>query len=122
MKFSTILSSFFFLYASAFPSYPGLEDRSGDLEKRKTPFDPVSQKIDVTGNHEFRPPGASDLRGPCPGLNALANHGYIQRSGVTSFIELLSATQMVYGLAFDLSLALSYATRFPCLFSGCSAH
>jgi hypothetical protein len=27
---------------------------------------------------------AGDQWGPCPGLNALANHGYIDRNGVTS--------------------------------------
>jgi hypothetical protein len=39
----------------------------------------------VTGEHSFIPPdfSAGDQRGPCPGLNALANHGYIARNGVT---------------------------------------
>jgi len=38
----------------------------------------------VTGEHEFQPPNFKngDQRGPCPGLNALANHGYIPRNGV----------------------------------------
>jgi hypothetical protein len=27
------------------------------------------------GNHPFQAPGPTDQRGPCPGLNALANHG-----------------------------------------------
>ncbi|CAI7564269.1 unnamed protein product [Penicillium crustosum] len=31
--------------------------------------------------HEFRPPLPSDSRSPCPGLNALANHGWLHRSG-----------------------------------------
>jgi hypothetical protein len=40
----------------------------------------------VTGDHEFQPPNFEngDQRGPCPGLNALANHAYIPRSGVVS--------------------------------------
>lgn len=40
----------------------------------------------VTGEHTFQPPDFEngDQRGPCPGLNALANHGYIPRSGVVS--------------------------------------
>jgi hypothetical protein len=40
----------------------------------------------VTGEHSFIAPDfdAGDQRGPCPGLNALANHGYIGRNGVTS--------------------------------------
>ena len=28
-------------------------------------------------SHPFVPPGSSDLRSPCPALNALANHGYM---------------------------------------------
>ncbi len=38
----------------------------------------------VSGEHEFVPPNfaAGDVRGPCPGLNALANHGYLPRNGV----------------------------------------
>lgn len=39
----------------------------------------------VTGEHSFIPPNFNrgDQRGPCPGLNALANHGYIARNGIT---------------------------------------
>lgn len=42
--------------------------------------------ITVTGEHAFRPPNfeKGDERGPCPGLNALANHGYIPHNGVVS--------------------------------------
>ncbi|KAJ0117334.1 uncharacterized protein J7T55_003748 [Diaporthe amygdali] len=29
----------------------------------------------------FAPPGPDDVRGPCPGLNTLANHGLLPRSG-----------------------------------------
>ncbi|KAJ6566121.1 Peroxidase, family 2-domain-containing protein [Mycena capillaripes] len=31
--------------------------------------------------HEFKAPGPGDVRGPCPGLNTLANHGYLPRNG-----------------------------------------
>lgn len=39
-------------------------------------FDAKAQYIDVSAGsgHEYVPPGPGDLRGPCPGLNALANH------------------------------------------------
>ncbi|RDA95228.1 hypothetical protein CP533_1908 [Ophiocordyceps camponoti-saundersi (nom. inval.)] len=37
-------------------------------------------KRDANGFY-FQPPGPNDSRGPCPGLNALANHGYFRRSG-----------------------------------------
>lgn len=40
----------------------------------------------VTGEHAFVAPdfASGDQRGPCPGLNALANHGYIPHDGVVS--------------------------------------
>lgn len=37
-------------------------------------------------------PGADDIRGPCPGLNTLANHGYISRSGVDSVLAIKTAS------------------------------
>lgn len=48
-------------------------------ENKDIPFDPVKQLVDVTGKHAFVPPNfaAGDQRGPCPGLNALANHNYL---------------------------------------------
>ncbi|KAJ6477034.1 Chloroperoxidase [Mycena sanguinolenta] len=33
-------------------------------------------------SHEWIAPTASDVRSPCPGLNTLANHGYLPRSGM----------------------------------------
>lgn len=36
-------------------------------------FNAAAQRIDVSGAHTFVPPGPGDQRGPCPGLNALAN-------------------------------------------------
>ena len=55
------------------------------------------QLIDVTGEHAWAPPGAGDLRGPCPGLNALANHGYFPRNGIVPLAVGASATEEVYG-------------------------
>ncbi|EGF99482.1 uncharacterized protein MELLADRAFT_112693 [Melampsora larici-populina 98AG31] len=39
------------------------------------------------------PPGPTDVRGGCPGLNLLANYGYIPRSGITDMTTLLYAMQ-----------------------------
>ncbi|KAL4911775.1 hypothetical protein BDW62DRAFT_217021 [Aspergillus aurantiobrunneus] len=60
----------------------------------------VDEPVDITGEHAFYPPDFEngDQRGPCPGLNALANHGYIPRNGVTSAI---------YGMGIDLALLLA---------------
>lgn len=60
-------------------------------------FKPAAQPIDVSNAHAFIAPGVSDLRGPCPAMNALANHGYIARNGYTNFLEALNAVMQVYG-------------------------
>ncbi|PSN64891.1 Cloroperoxidase [Corynespora cassiicola Philippines] len=62
--------------------------------------------IDVTGQHAFRAPSDLDQRGPCPGLNALANHGYISRDGITSFAEVVNAINQVMGMGVELALIL----------------
>lgn len=37
------------------------------------PFDAKSQYISTSGQYAWVAPGPTDLRGPCPGLNAIAN-------------------------------------------------
>jgi hypothetical protein len=36
--------------------------------------------------------GPNDIRGPCPGLNVMANHGYIPRDGIASVAQLTLAS------------------------------
>lgn len=45
--------------------------------KRQLAFDPKTQYVSTTGQHAWVAPNSAlgDQRGPCPGLNALANHG-----------------------------------------------
>lgn len=52
---------------------------SGYKEKRQAfgvnvGFDAKAQYVSTSGPYAFVAPTASDIRGPCPGLNALANH------------------------------------------------
>ncbi|KAJ9134364.1 Oxidase [Pleurostoma richardsiae] len=67
-------------------------------------FDPLTTPIEVTGDHEFIPPNFAngDQRGPCPGLNALANHGYIGRNGVATLVQATEAINEVFGMGLDL--------------------
>lgn len=44
-------------------------------------FDAKDQFVNIHGEHEYVAPGLGDIRGPCPGLNAAANHGYLPRNG-----------------------------------------
>lgn len=58
----------------------------------KPGFDADAQRVSNTGTHRYIAPGPNDIRGPCPGLNILANHGYISRTGVASVLDLTTAS------------------------------
>jgi hypothetical protein len=78
-----------------------------DFRKAKRLLVDVSKPIGITGKHAFKPPSETDQRGPCPGLNALANHAYISRTGVTTFAEVVTAiNQGLFGIILFLRLAL----------------
>ncbi|KAK4503777.1 hypothetical protein PRZ48_004692 [Zasmidium cellare] len=76
-----------------------------DLEKRL--LSSSSEPVSITGDHEFQPPGEGDQRGPCPGLNALANHGYIPRDGVVSLLGAVGAMVEVYNIGLELATILA---------------
>ena len=61
------------------------------FQKEKRFFVDRNKPIDVSGKHAFKAPGKYDQRGPCPGLNALANHNYISHDGVASYGEVVTA-------------------------------
>ncbi|KAF5847163.1 hypothetical protein GGP41_003481 [Bipolaris sorokiniana] len=58
-------------------------------------------------DYPFQPPGPTDQRGPCPGLNTLANHGYIPRNGIATIAQIQAGTQAVFNMAPDLSALLA---------------
>lgn len=59
---------------------------------RSTGFSASDQYVSNTGKHAFVAPGNGDLRGPCPGLNAMANHGYIPHNGVATITQFIQGT------------------------------
>ncbi|KAJ7835035.1 Chloroperoxidase [Mycena leptocephala] len=67
-----------------------------------TNFD-TNRLIDVTGAHAFVEAGPNDFRGPCPGLNALANHNYIPHNGVVSVEQAILAANEVFGMGLDFA-------------------
>lgn len=69
----------------------------------------LTSSVQITDEHEFIAPdfSAGDQRGPCPGLNALANHGYISRDGVTGLAEVAAAINSVYGMGLGLATILA---------------
>ncbi|KAF2729108.1 oxidase [Polyplosphaeria fusca] len=80
----------------------------GDIQNNKRFLVSGGKPIDVSGKHAFQPPNfaAGDQRGPCPGLNALANHGYLPRDGVVNMVEIMAATNEVFGMSVEVGLLL----------------
>ncbi|KAF8847565.1 Cloroperoxidase [Acephala macrosclerotiorum] len=84
-----------------------------DVQKRQVSvpglpgFDASEQYVSNTGDHAFVAPGPNDLRGPCPGLNAMANHGYIPHNGVATIPQLIHGTYDVFGMATNLAAFLA---------------
>lgn len=58
-------------------------------------------------DYPFKAPGPTDQRGPCPGLNTLANHGYIPRTGIATVGQIQAGTQRVFNMGADLSALLA---------------
>lgn len=78
------------------------EYRTNSLDKRQigtvesqcgttpcTTFNATAQFVDVRPGtaHQFVAPTASDKRGPCPGLNAAANHGFLPHNGILTVAQ-----------------------------------
>ena len=40
-------------------------------------------------------------RGPCPGLNALANHGYLPHNGVVGLLQIVSVVNEIFGITLN---------------------
>ncbi|MCJ1440872.1 MAG: hypothetical protein MMC23_001358 [Stictis urceolatum] len=67
-------------------------------------------KVPADGDtdHEFRAPNyTTDIRGPCPGLNTAANHGFLARDGIVTYNELVDAQQNLYNVGYDLANLLA---------------
>merc|ERR1712000_583021 len=58
--------------------------------------------------HQFEAPNPdTDIRGPCPGLNAAANHHFLAHDRIVTFNELVDAQQNVYNVGYDLATLLA---------------
>lgn len=58
----------------------------------------------------FQAPGPGDSRGPCPGLNLLANYGYLPRNGHVTLGQALEAVARGFNLGPDLATVLGVFT------------
>lgn len=113
MKFTTTLCTLLGA-ASAFPNmakmmakmdsktlaarYAENMEQFGHMEKRAYQGE--------TGAYAYVAPGSGDYRGPCPGLNVAANHGYLPHNGVATFAQFVQAQMDLYNVAVDLAVFL----------------
>ncbi|EME38607.1 hypothetical protein DOTSEDRAFT_141021, partial [Dothistroma septosporum NZE10] len=65
------------------------------------------QLVSVSGENVWKAPGSGDIRGPCPGLNAAANHGYLPRNGIASIEQTVSGLGAAYNLGPVVTAALA---------------
>ncbi|KAG8700390.1 hypothetical protein FRC09_005978 [Ceratobasidium sp. 395] len=86
------------------PSFPYLGARNGLPATGGGGIDVPAEGDDA---HKFTAPGPNDIRGPCPGMNAAANHNFISHDGIVTFSELMDAQQNVYNVGYDLALFLA---------------
>ncbi|EMD00520.1 hypothetical protein BAUCODRAFT_172510 [Baudoinia panamericana UAMH 10762] len=85
-----------------------LQPFTGQLEKLGVPTpQPVGLAEVPDSDHPFQAPGPTDIRGMCPTLNTMANHGYISRNGITTFAEAANACQITLGFGYDTCVFLS---------------
>ncbi|EJD46377.1 heme-thiolate peroxidase [Auricularia subglabra TFB-10046 SS5] len=73
------------------------------------PIEDTSSKLVNDAEHPYMPLKDGDQRGPCPGLNALASHGYLPRSGVATPAQIINAVQEGFNMAHDIAIFVTYA-------------
>ncbi|KAH8712093.1 hypothetical protein GQ44DRAFT_830123 [Phaeosphaeriaceae sp. PMI808] len=93
----------------------GLGDTVAGLLKSVGSAIVIKENLRPEPGYEFQAPGPGDSRGPCPGLNLLANYGYLPRNGFVNQGEVLAAAARGFNMAPDLALVL---TTFAILGSG----
>ncbi|PIB02567.1 Aromatic peroxygenase [Cercospora beticola] len=132
MKCSALLAGVFALHVVAFPfaleqfaseqlasldkrqtvpsSTPGSAAARAFSRSRKncgvrgcTTFSATEQYVSTTGTYAYASPRPDQIRGPCPGLNAAANHGYLPRAGYMTIIETIDGLKAAYGMGVDLA-------------------
>ncbi|KAF7191946.1 Dothistromin biosynthesis peroxidase dotB [Pseudocercospora fuligena] len=87
-----------------------LQPFSGVLSALDVPTPQATGLKEIPGDdaaHKYVAPGTTDVRGMCPTLNTMANHGYISHTGITTFAEAANACQITLGFGYDTCTFLS---------------
>jgi len=109
-------------WADAFPAYRSLGGLSkGQLdvvlpmldvappENPPGPLNDTSAKLVNDAAHPWIAPSPNDMRGPCPGLNTLASHGYLPRNGIATPAQIINAVQEGFNMENGLAKFVTYA-------------
>ncbi|KAF9528330.1 heme-thiolate peroxidase [Crepidotus variabilis] len=103
MKILPILSSLAFAAGtSAFPAYGSLAGFGQEA------LNIIIPTLLIREPPPLRP---GDIRGPCPGLNTLASHGYLPRNGMASPSQIVAAVQEGFNMENSLAVFVAYAAH-----------
>ncbi|KDR72024.1 hypothetical protein GALMADRAFT_74335 [Galerina marginata CBS 339.88] len=119
-----VLIALFTHAAIAFPAYGSLAGLTREqldeilptLEIREPgkppgPLKDTSAKLVNDKAHPWKPVAPADIRGPCPGLNTLASHGWLPRNGIASPSEIITAVQEGFNMDNGLAIFVTYAAH-----------
>ncbi|EKM77086.1 hypothetical protein AGABI1DRAFT_115479 [Agaricus bisporus var. burnettii JB137-S8] len=108
---------------TAFPAHVSLAGLSREeLDMAMSGFGPYSTpppppgplefggtKLVNDAEHPFMDPKDTDIRGPCPALNTLANHGYINRNGIDTPSNIVRAAMEGFNMHNNLAKFTCYS-------------
>ncbi|KAF9445290.1 aromatic peroxygenase precursor [Macrolepiota fuliginosa MF-IS2] len=110
--------------ATAFPAHGSLAGLPRDVLERIIPTlqlrhpgsPPGPLKFNGTKlvndeQHPWKALRDGDTRGPCPGLNTLASHGWLPRSGIATPVQIINAVQEGFNMENSLARFLAYAAH-----------
>ncbi|KDQ53209.1 hypothetical protein JAAARDRAFT_438096 [Jaapia argillacea MUCL 33604] len=106
MLFRTALLSAWVVSAFAYPAYEAALAQ-GQPITFPPPLPNSGSILIPDAAHPYIPPGPSDQRGPCPGLNTMANHGYLPRNGIVSSADIINGAQEAFNVDYNFSVALA---------------
>ncbi|KAF8801693.1 Cloroperoxidase [Phlegmacium glaucopus] len=86
---------------------PTLEPRAA--EPPPGPLRDTSAKLVNDEEHPWEPLQPGDIRGPCPGLNTLASHGWLPRNGIATPAQIVNAVQEGFNMDNDFAVFVTYA-------------
>ncbi|KAF7777749.1 hypothetical protein Agabi119p4_3821 [Agaricus bisporus var. burnettii] len=88
---------------------PSLQYRSPGAPPGPLKFN--GTKLVNDDQHPWKPLKHGDMRGPCPGLNTLASHGYLPRNGIATPAQIINAVQEGFNMENSVARLVTYAAH-----------